>query len=255
MTLDYDFTLVLLIFMRMSGCILFNPIFGRKNLPTILRAGLTLILTLFAYQTIPDPGNILTTGSVIILGILAIKELLLGFIIGYIMNLFMSTLIVAGDLMDMQIGLSMSKIYDPASNVSMPVSASLVNVMLIVVFFLADGHLTLIKVFTYSIGAIPVGQFTVSPNVFRELALMFQTMLIYAMRMAMPVLAAEVITEMAVGLMMKAVPQINIFAVNIQLKVFIGLLMLFILVPPFANFTERIVQLMFDNMDRIMAMF
>lgn len=251
--LNFDYTLLFLVFMRMTGCLMLNPIFGRRNLPMIVKAGLSLILTIFTYNLAPDTFT-LETGSVIIFGVIAIKEFIIGFIIGYIMNLFLSTIIVAGDLMDMQIGLSMSKIYDPASNVSMPVSASIVNVMLMVVFFLSNGHLTLIKIFTYSAGVIPFGEFSVSPEVYKQLALMFQTMLVYAMKMAMPVLAAEVIAEMSVGLMMKAVPQINIFAINIQLKVLVGFAMMFVLVPPFANFTERIIQLIFDNINNILAM-
>lgn len=253
MQLDYDFTLLMLIFMRMSGCIMFNPIFGRKNVPAIVKAGFSVILTLFTYNTIPDTGEIIAS-SVIVFTVMAIKELIIGFTIGYIMNMFFSVIIVAGDLMDMQIGLSMSKIYDPASNISMPVSAALVNVMLMVVFFLSNGHLSLIKIFMYSAEIIPFGEFSISPAVYEHLALMFQTMLVYGLKMAMPILAAEVITEMGVGLMMKAVPSINVFAINIQLKVFLGLGMLFILVPPFASYTERIINIMFDNINNILVM-
>lgn len=248
MQFDYDFSLLLLIFMRMTGCVLFNPIFGRRNIPGMARAAITVMLTLFTYNVI-DPTPV-AASSFIIFAVLAFKELLIGFIIGFIINLFLSTIIIAGDLMDMQIGLSMSKIYDPASNVSMPVSASLVNVMMMVVFFLSNGHLTLIKVFTHSAGIIPFGTFSIGAQVYANLGLLFQTILVYAMKMAMPVLAAEVITEMAVGLMMKAVPQINIFAVNIQLKVLLGFIMLFLLVPPFATFTDRLFALMFENINQ-----
>lgn len=252
MQFDYDFSLLLLIFMRMTGCIMFNPILGRKNIPMIVKIGLTIILALFTYFLVPNREIVANT--VIIFGVLALKELLIGFIIGYIMNLFLSTIIVAGDLMDMQIGLSMSKIYDPASNVSMPVSASLVNIMLMTIFFLSNGHITLIRIFNYSAQIIPFGDFTISPEIYKQLALMFQTMLVLGLKMAMPILAAEVITEMAVGLMMKAVPQINIFAVNIQLKVLLGLLMLFLLVPPFANYCERIIVVMFENIGSILTL-
>lgn len=250
MQFDYDFSLLLLIFMRMSGCVLFNPIFGRKNIPALAKAAITVMLTLFTYMTI-DPVEVVAP-TFIIMAVLALKELLIGFIIGFIINLFLSTVIVAGDLMDMQIGLSMSKIYDPASNVSMPVSASLINVMMMVTFFLSNGHLTLMKVFTYSAEIIQFGTFSINPQIYANIALMFQTILIYAMKMAMPVLAAEVITEMAVGLMMKAVPQVNIFAVNIQLKVLLGFIMLFLLVPPFAYFTDRLFSLMFENINQVL---
>ncbi len=253
MQLDYDFTLLMMIFMRMTGCIIFNPIFGRKNLPVIFKIGLTIMLSIFVYGLIPDTQSI-HIESVTIYIIALIKELSIGFIIGYIINLFLSTLILAGEFMDMQIGISMAKIYDPQSNVSMPITASLINVMLMIVFFLSNGHLTLIEVFCHSSQAIPYGSLTISPDVYKELALMFSTILIYAVKMSMPLLAAELIAEIGVGLIMKAVPQINVFIVNLQIKILIGFVMIFLLIPPFAAFIERTLTLMFDNINKVMGM-
>lgn len=253
MTLDYDYTLLFLIFLRMSGCILFNPIFARKNVPVLLRIGLSVMFTLFVYWAIPNTQSI-EIATLIGFGIAAIKELLIGLVIGYIINLFLSVLILAGEFMDMQIGISMSKIYDPASNVSMPVSASIFNAMLIIIFFMTNSHLTLVEVFVHTAKAVPFGEFTFSPTVFQELALMFSTILIYAVKMSLPLLAAELITEMGVGLIMKAVPQINVFVVNLQLKILIGFVMIFLLIHPFASFLERTLTLMFDHINKVLFM-
>lgn len=251
MQLDYDFTLLFMIFMRVTGCVIFNPIFGRKNIPRIFSVSLTLLLTLFIYNATPDPQS-LGISSVAIFIIVMIKELLIGFVIGFVINLFLATLIVAGEFMDMQIGISMSKIYDPASNVSMPVTATIVNAMFMIVFFLSNSHLSLIKVFMFSGEAIPYGDISFPPEMFEQLALMFSTILIYAVKMSMPLFAAEFIAEMGVGLIMKAVPQINVFVINLQLKIFIGFAMMFVLIPPFSSFIERLFNLMFDQINKIL---
>ncbi len=248
MQFDYDFTLLFMIFMRMTGCIIFNPIFGRKNIPAIFNIALTLLLTVFVYGFLPDTQAI-QISSVAIFIIIMLKELIIGFMIGFIINLFLSTLILAGEMMDMQIGISMSKIYDPASNVSMPVSASIINAMLMIIFFLTNSHLTLIEVFTHAGQAIPYGDLVIAPEVFEELALMFSKILIYSVKMSMPILAAELIAEMGVGIIMKAVPQINVFVVNLQLKIIIG----FLLIPPFASFIERLFSLMFDAINHMLS--
>lgn len=253
MQLDYNFTLLFMIFMRMTGCIFFNPIFGRKNIPVVVNITLTLMLTMFVYGFIPDTQSI-QISSVAIFIIIMFKELIIGLIIGYIINLFLSTLILAGEFMDMQIGLSMAKIYDPASNVSMPVSASIINAMLMIVFFLSNSHLTLIEVFTHAGQAIPYGDLVISAEVFEQLALMFSKILVYAVKMSMPILAAELIAEIGVGIIMKAVPQINVFVVNLQLKIIIGFVLIIILIPPFASFIERLFALMFDNINQIISM-
>lgn len=231
---------------------MFNPIFGRKNVPATFKVGLTLLLTLYVYSAVPMDQTI-AIQSVVVFVVIMVKELIFGFLIGFIMNLFLSTLILAGEFMDMQIGISMSKIYDPASNVSMPVSASLLNAMLMVIFFLTNGHLTLIQVFYHSASAIPFGELVLSDVLFKNLALMFSDILVYSIKMSMPLLAAELIAEMGVGLIMKAVPQINVFVINLQLKIIIGFVMLFLLVPTFSAFIERLFALLFDRLDLVLG--
>ncbi len=116
-----------MLFVRMSGCILFNPILGRKNIPTVARVAFSLMLTIFTYPFIPQ--QTLHISSPVVFVVCAVKELLIGFAVGVLIQMIMSVFIMAGEQMDMQIGISMSKIYDPQSNISMPLSASLINAM------------------------------------------------------------------------------------------------------------------------------
>jgi len=252
MEMDYDFTLLLLVFMRMSGCIMFNPILGRKNIPVILKVGLTLMLSIFSYRLVPT--QTIEISSFIILFVSMLKELLIGYMVGYVIQLFLSIMPIAGESIDMQIGISMSKIYDPQSNVSMALSASFINAMFIMIFFAVNGHLTLIQIFTKLCVLVPYGTLHFEPAMFQELASMFSLILIYAVKMSLPVLAAEFITEIAVGLVMRAVPQIDVFSLNIQLKVIIGFIMILIMVSPLATFLEKLITLMFDNIDHIFQM-
>lgn len=247
--LDFDFTLLGLVFMRMSGCILFNPIFGRRNLPVIWRIGLTILLTIFTYNLLPE--QTVEARGFIVFGVLAAKELLVGFIIGYIIQLFLSVIILSGEVMDLQIGISMSKIYDPQSNVSMPVTASMLNIMLMLIFFAVNGHITMIQIFVELGQMIPYGEFAINPNLFGQLTALFSNILIYAVKMSLPVLAVGIVTEMSIGLLMKAVPQINVFVVNLQLKILVGFIVIVALVPTFASFLERLITLMFDQIQYV----
>ncbi len=253
MEFDYDFTLLLFIFMRMSGCIMFNPILGRKNVPVILKVGLTLMLSIFSYQLVP--AQAFEIPSFLVFFVTMLKELLIGYMVGFVIQLFMSVILISGENMDMQIGISMSKIYDPQSNISMPLSASLINAMFILIFFASNAHLTLIEVFTKLCIMVPYGSLQFHPELYQQLVAMFSQILIYAVKMSLPLLAAELITEIAVGLVMRAVPQIDVFVINIQLKVIIGFLVILIMVPSFAAFLERLISLMFDNINHIFEAF
>ena len=249
MEFDYDFTLLLLVFMRMSGCILFNPILGRKNIPNVVKIGLTLMLSVFTYRLVPV--QTIEISSFLVFFVELLKELLVGFIVGYIIQLFLSVIMISGENMDMQIGISMSKIYDPQSNVSMPLTGSLINAMYLLIFFASNSHLTLIQVFVKLCVLVPYGSLTFKPELFQSLAGLFSLILIYAIKMSLPVLAAELITEIAVGIVMRAVPQIDVFTINIQLKVLLGFVVILVMVPSLSAFLERLTSLMFDNLNHV----
>ena len=161
---------------------------------------------------------------------------------------------MSGEMMDMQIGVSMSQIYDPQSNVSMPVSASLLNAMFFLIFFASNGHLTLLRIFSKLCEVVPYGDGLIRADAWQSLVEMFSLILIYSVKLSMPVVAVELVGEIGVGLMMRAVPEIDVFAVEIQLKVLIGFLAILILVPSFSAFLEKLITLMFDNIVHILAM-
>lgn len=249
MVLDFNLTLFSFVFMRMSGCILFNPIFGRRNLPLILKMGMVLLLSLFVFSTVPD--KIIEISSIIVYCVMLVKELLVGFIVGYIMQLFMSVFIISGEVLDFQMGIAMANMYDPQSNISMPITASIINCMYILLFFAANAHITMIKIFCQLAVISPYGNIAFSSGIFEELVGLFSVILVYALKLALPILAVELIVEMGGGLLMKAVPQINVFIVNIQLKILIGFIAILILVPSLSSFLELMTTKMFDEIQLI----
>ncbi len=247
MTFSGDFTYFLLILARMSGCVFFNQILGRGNLPVLLKTSMSLFLAITVYGILPPEGDIII-GSVVEYALLIIKEIFIGYLIGYIMSLFFSVVVIGGEVLDMQTGMSMSKIYDPSSNLSMGISGSFLNIILILVFFSANGHLTLIKIFITSCKVIKIGNFFIPQDLFLNMVEMLQQILILALKLSMPILAVEIILESGIGILMKAIPQIQVFSVNVQLKILVGLVMIVLLVPTFATFIDNTVSLMFDTM-------
>ncbi len=246
MTFSGDFTYFLLILARMSGCVFFNQIFGRGNLPVLLKTSLSLFLTITVYGMLP-PETDIVIGTLIEYILLIVKEIFIGYLIGYLISLFFSTVVISGEILDMQTGMSMSKIYDPSSNLSMGITGSFLNLILILIFFSANGHLTLIQIFITSCKLIKIGNFSIPTDLFINMVEMFGQILILALKLSMPILAVEIILEAGIGILMKAIPQIQVFSVNVQLKILLGLLMLIILVPTFSTFIDNSVTLMFDT--------
>ncbi len=253
MIIEQDVTYFIFILARMSGCIMFSQIFGRGNVPIMFQIGLSIMLSIVVQGIIP-PDNFPEINLMIEYIVLILKELFVGFIIGHIMKLFFSVIAITGDFNDMQLGLSMAKIYDPKSNISMGISATIFNIFFILLFFSANGHMTLIKIFITSCKALPIGRLSFSSDLFMSLTELFTNILIFSVKLSLPIFAIEFITEVGVGILMKAVPQIHLFVVNIPLKILIGFTTMLILVPSFSTFLERLITLMFEAIQKNLSL-
>ena len=227
-------TLFLLVLARMSGVVLFNPILGRQSIPGVVKSGFILLLSITAYTMtdyLPEaPGSILET--LVLLGL----ELFLGYVLGLVMNLFFYVPLLGGETIDMQMGMSMGRTYDPSSQTSTTVTASLLNLLLMLLFFAANGHHTLMRIILVSGRIVPFGAAAFGQELYGAMVELFINCTILGIKLCMPILAAELLGQMGMGILMKVIPQINVFAINIELKVIIGLGLLFLMLVPFSEF-------------------
>ena len=244
-----NFVAYLMVTARISGIFTFNPIFSRQNVPTRIKVGLTLVLSVvtmaymnneLTYTVSGIPAFVMTLG----------KELLIGLILGFLVNLILTVIIYAGELMDTQIGFGMAKAMDPMTGVQMPLFANLFYYLFILYFFIVGGHLKYIELFITSYDILHL-DYSFTPqtlNLVYFIASYLGTVITLAVKFAMPIIASELITEFVIGVMMKAVPTIQIFVVNIQLKIVIGMLVLFAVAQPMSDFLEYLMNIMFQNL-------
>lgn len=235
-----------LILTRCTGVILLNPILGRRNIPGIVRSGFIMALTLlvFTYQ----PQQVVDVTGFGEYALLLIKELAVGFILGYTVQLFTYIALYAGGIIDYQMGLSMATIYDAQSNSSIPITGTVFNTLFVLIFFAADGHLALIRIFMDSGLAVPYGQVALNPDIAMYILSIFTTCTTLAIQLAFPIMAIEFFAEMGVGILMKAIPQINVFIVNIQAKILIGMIVLVFMFSPMGDFINGVLVMMTDTL-------
>ena len=240
-----------LILMRMTGFILLNPIFGRNDAPRMFRAGTVLSLSLLMYAYTETGYINITSFPMYIL--LMMKEFILGFTIGLVVNMFIYVILLAGENIDMQVGLSMSAAYDPGSNISMSLSGTFYNIMFILAFFTTNSHITLIRIFIESSAVVPYGDVHIGPDLSHHVLELFSQCTLLGIKMSLPVVFLLLITELAVGMMMKAVPQIDVFTINIQLKIMLGLLFMYITFQPMSDFMEVMIGSLFKGIGDILT--
>ena len=226
--------LFFLILSRMSGFVLFNPIFGRQNVPGIVKSGLVLLLSITVFPvTAYRPA---VPESILELGVLLLLELAMGYLLGMVINLFFYIPLLGGETIDIQMGMSMGRTYDPSSQTSTTVTASLLNILMMLLFFAGNGHYTLLRIFMASGRVVPYGQVGFGQDVYQAILELFISCTIMGIKLCMPILAAELLGQVGMGILMKVIPQINVFAINIELKVIIGLTLLLLLLAPFSEY-------------------
>ena len=223
--------LFLFILIRMTGFIFFNPLFGRRNVPGMVRVGMALFFSVFALMYFPGEHTPIDMGNMILFMFYLVKEFAIGYLLGIIVNLFFSLVNISGEITDMQMGLAMSQMYDPGSNVNMPITGAFYNVALMLMFFLTNSHGTLIQVLMLSFRALPVDSVGFNPEIGLYIVQLFGNIMILCLQFAFPIVAAELITETGVGIVMRAVPQINVFVVGLQLKILAGVGIMIICAP------------------------
>lgn len=241
-----------LIFMRMSGFLLFNPLLGRSNLPAMVKTGMVLVLSILVFGTagtgVPQPDTLVELAFRLLL------ELGIGLVLGFVMRVVFSVVQIGGEVIDTQMGMTMAQIYDASSQANLSVTASLLNILLILDFFAENGHYTLMRLLTTSGELVPYGAAALGDGVYAYVIELFLACMLLAVKLAMPILAAELLGEVGMGVLMKAIPQINAFVINIELKVIIGLLLFFLLLTPINEFLLELESGMLSELGRILRL-
>lgn len=242
---NYDLFMLLLV--RMSGAVLLNPLFGRRNVPNLVKAGLVFalaaVLTVYSGPSVPA----FQITSVLQFAYMALMEFAVGYMISFVCTVFFSAVIVAADIIDLQLGIGMAKAYDPGSSITTPVTGSLLNGIMVIIFFATNGHITLFKLLADTVTAIPCGSdFTLAGAALAVTGAIGSAFTI-ALKLALPIIAIELVSELGLGVLTRVVPHINIFSVGIQLKLIAGFAVLLIMAPVFGSFCDELNKLMFDN--------
>lgn len=245
-------TLFLYIMARMSGFILFNPLLGRRNIPGVVRAGFILTLSVMVASMSGQVAR--TPVGTIDFAVRMLLEMGLGFLLGLVMNIFFYIPTLAGEVIDTQMGMTMAKIYDSGSQGSMSVTSTLLTVLMMLLFFTANGHHTLLRILMTSGDLVPYGAASFGDAAVNAVLEIFIDCTILSVKLCMPILAAELLGQLGMGILMKVIPQINVFAINIELKVIIGLLLVFFLLSPISEYLLEIERTMLIRLREVLPL-
>lgn len=247
-----ELTLFLFVTARVGGFVLFNPILGRTNIPAAFRTGMALVLSVFV-TSVSDQQPAQPSGLAEFM-VLMLLEIFIGFLLGMAVNFFFYIPQLAGSMIDTQMGMTMNQMYDAGSAANMSVTGQILNVLMLLLFFAGGGHLTLLRMFITSEQIVPFGQVAVGLPAYQLLLELFVECTVLSVKLCMPVLAAELIAQVGMGVLMKVIPQINVFAINIELKVIVGLALVLVLTVPFSEFLLQAELAMLNALHDVLAL-
>ena len=242
----------LLVFARILGIFIFNPILSRRNIPTVAKIGISVFITYIVIMVVqPEPVDTGNQAGIYLMMIL--RESIIGLIIGFITDMFFYMVQVAGEIMDMQSGLGMAKVFDPETHVQMSIMGSFISFMMYLYFLVTNAHMSYIRLFVTSFDIIPLGTGGFNPDLGFNVASYFSVLLAMVIKLAMPIMAAEFIMEFCMGVLMKSVPQIQLMVVNIQIKVAFGFMMLFLVAVPISEFIDRYLDMWLEALQNLIT--
>ncbi len=247
----HNFQQFIFVFARVGAILVSLPFFGSGNIPARFKAALAFVVSLIAYPLIKFDG-IIFPAEVLPLSVSLLSEISIGLIIGYGCRLVFAGVQVAGHLIGFQMGFGIVNVIDPATSSQVSVTSQFENILSMLIFLSIDAHHWFLKGIIDSFSIVPIFGFHLSGALANTLIDMFENIFVIAIKLGAPVIAALFFTTIALGLVARTVPQINVFIVGFPLQIGIGLLMMGLTISFFTMVMKGMFIQMGNNMYLLM---
>lgn len=213
-------------FIRVLAMLSTAPVFDSRSLTRKVRVGLAVMITFLLVPVLPTPPSINDAQAIN----LVIQQILVGAAMGFSMRLIFTAFEMAGDILGLQMGLAFAQFVDPARGATTPLIGSFLATLASLVFLALDGHLLVIATVIKSFDVIPVsGQLgVVNAN---SIALAGSLMFMLALQIAIPVLAALIVSNVVLGILARAAPQLNVMSIGFSITISAGIWVLWVSMP------------------------
>ncbi len=207
-------------FVRIGAMFLAAPILGTRMVPVRVRIIVATTLTLLVAPALPDMPvvDVFSVSGLLIV----LQQVLIGITMGFVLQMVFSALVMAGEQMAFSMGLGFASMIDPQNGVSVPVISQFLTVVATLLYLAMDGHAVLIEVLTDSFYTLPIAPLGLERDGFWTVISWGSAMFVNAVRIALPVVSTLMLIYLALGVMTRAAPQLNIFSVGFPLTMLMG---------------------------------
>jgi flagellar biosynthesis protein FliR len=219
-----------LVFVRVGAMLFSAPLINGRSVPAMAKVGLGLLLTMLL---LPVNGAHLAEVPFewVPLALLVLKEIGVGVLVGFAANLVFSAMQLAGQFVGIQTGFSVANVLDPLFSQSVSVMDQLYTLIAGIIFLGIDGHHMLILAVQQTLDIVPVGMFQVTDPLITQMIALTAGVFVAGLRIILPVLSSLLLADIALGLVSRTVPQMNVFIVGMPVKLFAGFFLLVFTLP------------------------
>ena len=240
---NYVFTLenfeyFLLILVRVTCFVYVAPLLGQQGIPNQIKIGFSFFVSLLLYNVVDRPE--LTYASVVGYAVVVIKEGITGLLIGYAASICNSIVLFAGNIIDMDIGLSMSTEFNQDMGTETTLTGNLYYYLVQLLLITSDFYTYLVRAVTDSFSVIPIAhQKFAWDHLLSAITRYMGDSFIIGLRIFLPFFACIMVLNCVLGIMARVAPQMNMFSIGMQLKILVGFVVLYLIVfllPNVANY-------------------
>ncbi|MBU8877846.1 flagellar type III secretion system protein FliR [Bacillus sp. FJAT-29790] len=247
------FPAFLLIFVRVTSFFLMMPLFSYRSIPTAHKIGFGFFMALIMFFTMDTP--ILEINSTYFL--LIIKEALVGLLIGFIAYLILAAIQIAGGFIDFQMGFAIANVIDPQTGAQSPLMGQYLYTIGLFFLLTVNGHHLMLDGVFYSYRFIPLDQPWIpfgNEKMVEYVIRSFNSMFVIAFQMAIPVVGSLFLVDIALGIVARTVPQLNVFVVGLPLKIGVSFIVLIAVMSIMLLVVSQLFETMLTTMRDLMAL-
>ncbi len=235
-----DLQVFFLILFRIIGMMIRTPVLSSQHIPALGRMAISIWVAGLLWFVAPSAPPSLT-GVIFILALA--NEFIIGLLMGFVAEAIFLAVQMAGELMDLQMGLSIASTFDPIFGAQVSVIGRFASMFALVLFLVAGGHHMMLEAIHKSLTILPIG---VPINLFSQnlvyfLAQTVQKLVLLSVQLAAPIMLLLFLTDFAFGIVSRVAPQVNVFMLSFQSKPSIGLIGIFFALPLLIRHTVQLV--------------
>jgi flagellar biosynthetic protein FliR len=244
--------LFLLVLVRMTAFFVVAPIFSLRGVPNQFKIGLAFFLALVSMTTIEVNQPI---GADAYFIALLLKEVIVGLALGFVAALVLYTVQVAGSFIDFQMGFLIANLVDPQTGAQVPIIGNFKYTLAIIFLLAVNAHHLLIEGVIRSYRLVPVDLLAIqlgSEQIAQLLTYLFVQMFIIAFQIAVPIVGALFLIDVALGIVARTVPQLNVFVVGLPIKILSGFALILLTLSSFFMILQSIIKEMINAMGQLL---